>query len=388
MSGRRGHGEGSIYYRQDRECWCAMVDLGYQDGKRKRKSIFGKTRKEVAEKLKVVLRDQQQGLLVAAERQTVEQFLTRWLAEVVEGKTRPRTHQSYKDIARLHIIPTLGKLQLSKVTPEDVQRLMNRKLAAGLSPRSVQYIRAVLRMALAQALKWGSVARNVATLVDPPKAESAPVTVLSPDQARTFLNAARGDRYEALYRVAVSLGLRRGEVLGLRWQHVDLERGVLRVAASLQKLPGKAPTLVAPKTKNSRRALPLPAALISALQAHRARQVEEQRCAGTRWQEYGLVFPTSIGTPINPPNLVRAFHALLERAELPHMRFHDLRHSCATLLAEQHVPERIAMEILGHSDIRVTQNIYTHVFDHAKRQASDAMDRLFGDGPVVENPDV
>ena len=141
---------------------------------------------------------------------------------------------------------------------------------------------------------------------------------------------------------------------------------------------GVAPALVAPKTVNSRRTLPLPPMLVSALRAHRARQLEERLCAGTRWQDHDLVFSTSIGTPINPPNLVRTFHRLLERAGLPPMRFHDLRHSCATLLAAQGVPARVAMDILGHSDIRVTQNIYTHVFDDAKRQASDAMQRLFG----------
>ena len=378
MGSRRGHGEGSIYYRKDRECWCAMVDLSVEGSKRKRKAIFGKTRREVADKLKAVLHDQQQGLPVAVERQTLDQFITRWLSEVVAQRTRPKTHQSYSEIARLHIIPTLGKIQLSKLSPQDVQRLMNDKLAEGLSPRTVTYIRAVLRMALAQALKWGMVARNVATLVDPPKTEQAAITVLSPTQARTLLDAARGDRLEALYRVALSLGLRRGEALGLRWQDVDLERGILRVEVALQVMVGVAPALVAPKTVNSRRTLPLPPMLVSALRAHRARQLEERLCAGTRWQDHDLVFSTSIGTPINPPNLVRTFHRLLERAGLPPMRFHDLRHSCATLLAAQGVPARVAMDILGHSDIRVTQNIYTHVFDDAKRQASDAMQRLFG----------
>ena len=217
MSSRRGHGEGAIYFRESDQRWCTSVDLGWENGKRKRKVIYGKTRKEVAEKLKVVLRDQQQGLPIAVERQTVEQFITRWLEEVVASRNRPRTYHSYKEIARLHIIPTLGKIQLTKLTPQDVQTLLSQKAAHGLSPRTVQYIRAVIRMALGQALKWGLVVRNVATLVTPPRAERHEIHPLTPEQARRLLDAARGDRLEALYRVALSLGLRRGEALGLRW---------------------------------------------------------------------------------------------------------------------------------------------------------------------------
>ena len=376
MGTRRGHGEGSICQRSDGR-WMARVDLGYVGGKRKRKQIYGKTRKEVAEALKVVLRDQQQGLPVAVERQTVEQFVARWLTDVVALKTRPRTHQSYREIARLHILPTLGAIQLTKLSPQDVQSLLSRKLADGLSPRTVTYIRAVLRMALGQALKWGLVARNVATLVASPRMERSEMQFLTPEQARTLLDAAQGDRLEALYRVALSLGLRRGEALGLRWQDIDLDRRTVHVAVALQPLNGKL-TLVEPKTATSRRSIPLPAALVTALHAHRARQLQERLLARDRWQEHGLVFPTSIGTPMHAGNLVRSFHALLEQAGLPSIRFHDLRHSCASLLAAQGVPARVIMEILGHSDIRVTQNIYTHVFDEGKRQAADAMDRALG----------
>lgn len=233
-------------------------------------------------------------------------------------------------------------------------------------------------MALGQAFQWGLVARNVATLVAAPRATHSEMTVLTPEQARTFLETARNDRLEALYRVALSLGLRRGEALGLRWEDIDFEQRTLRVSFALQALKEKL-TLVEPKTMTSRRTIPLPFALVSALRAHYARQLQERLLAGDRWQEHGLVFPTSIGTPMHAGNLVRSFHALLKRAGLPSIRFHDLRHSCASLLAAQGVPARVAMEILGHSDIRVTQNIYTHVFDDAKRAAADAMDRALGD---------
>ncbi len=378
MGTRRGHGEGSIYQRKDNGLWCTVVDLGWVDGKRKRKYLYGKTRKEVSEKLKVVLRDQQRGVPIAAERQTVAHFLNTWLADRVKLNNRPKTYQSYSHLVRLHIIPTLGKTHLSKLSVQDVQGLLTRKRADGLSPRTVQYIRAVLRMALAQALKWGLVAQNVAALTDAPKVERYVTRPLTAAQAHTLLQAARGDRLETLYRVALSLGLRQGEALGLRWEDVDLGGPTLRVAVSLQLVGGKL-QLTAPKTPTSCRTLPLPAALVTALRAQRVRQLEDQLLAGARWQEHGLVFTTRWGTPISPRNLVRSFKRLLGRAGLPDMRFHDLRHSCASLLAAQGVLARVAMEVLGHASIQTTQNIYTHVFDDAKRQAADVMERLFGD---------
>lgn len=376
MAGRRGHGEGSIYQRESDGKWCTAVDLGYGDDKRKRKVIYGKTRKEVAEKLKVALRDQQQELPVAVERQTVAQFFERWLADTIAPNRRAKTYRSYEQIARCHLIPDLGRVQLAKLEPQQVQALLKRKQAEGLSSRTVAYIRAVLRQALNQALRWGLVARNVAALVEPPKVEHFRITPLSPAQATAVLETAKGERLEAVYRVALSLGLRQGEALGLRWEDIDLEGRTLRVTVALQAVNGTL-TLVAPKTDNARRTLPLPLALVAALRAHRARQAEERLKLGEHWHDHGLVFCTRFGTPIHPRNLVRSFHSLRERAGVPHLRFHDLRHSCLSLLAAQGIPARVAMEIAGHSDIRLTQNVYTHVYDEAKQQAAEAMDRLF-----------
>ncbi len=368
---RRGHGEGSIYQRSD-GLWIASVNLGHVNGKRKRLYLSGKTRKEVAEKLKVALRDQQQGHSLIPERQTVDQFLTRWLADVVAPNHRPKTYHNYDQAVRLYFRPTIGGVALSKLTGQQVQAMLSGLQVSGLAPGTIRTVRNILRAALSQAVKWELVPRNVASLVELPPLPDTKAKALTVAQAQQLFAAARGDRLEALYRVALALGLRRSEVLGLRWQDVDLEQQTLTIAFALQDDRGSY-QLVEPKTRNSRRTLPLPPMLIAALRAHKIRQYEERLLAGSRWQEHGLVFPTSLGTPQSPRNLLRSFHRLLKRADLPHMRFHDLRHSCLSLLAAQGVPPRVAMEIAGHSNINITLQVYTHVLDGALRSALDGM---------------
>jgi integrase len=186
----------------------------------------------------------------------------------------------------------------------------------------------------------------------------------------------KGNRLEALYSVALALGLRRGEALGLRWEDVDLEAGTLRVQVALQRRKDSK-TLVEPKTEQSRRTLPLPSVLVVALKAHRTRQLEERLAAGPKWRDHGLVFPSTVGTPMEPRNLTRQFKAVLQRAGLPDIRFHDLRHTAASLLVAQGVHPRVVMEILGHSQISLTMNTYTHVLPEAQREATALMDVLF-----------
>ncbi|CCF85810.1 tyrosine-type recombinase/integrase [Nitrolancea hollandica] len=373
---KRGQNEGSIHKRTDGR-WCGVVNLGWEDGKRKRKYLYGDTRREVAEKLNAVLRDQQQGLPATDGRQTVDQFLTRWLEESAKPRLRPRTFESYRMIVTRHLIPGLGRIPLSKLGPQDVQHYMNRKRGAGLSARTVQYHRAVLRRALNQALRWGLIPRNVATLVDPPKSTRPALRFLSTDEARVFLGSVRGHRLEALYTVALALGLRQGEALGLAWEDVDLEAGLLTIRYALQRVDGKL-TRVAPKTEKSRRVIAMPAVALAALRQHRTRQLEERLVAGSRWQEAGFVFTTSIGTPLDARNLTRHFHQLREAAGLPWLRFHDLRHAYGSLLAAQGVHPRVAMELMGHSQLAVTMQVYTHVAPELAREAADKIDAVLG----------
>jgi integrase len=378
MASRRGHGEGSIYQRNSDGRWIGAINLGYVNGKRDRTIVYGKTRKEVAEKLKVLLRDQQQGLVVRSETQSVAQYLDGWLRDVVKPSVKPMTFKSYVEVVQMHLKPALGRHRLSKLTPQHVQEMMNAKLEASLSPQTVVYIRGVLRNALNQALKWGLINRNVATLVEPPRVPHYEMRFLAPDQARILLTKAKGSRLEALLTVALALGLRQGEALGLRWQDTDLTSGTLRVQKALQRVDGTL-QLVEPKTAQSRRTLTMPEIVIASLKTHQERQILERAAAGSRWVESGLVFATSKGTPLDARNVTRQFKGLLASADLPDMRWHDLRHSCASLLLAQQVPPRVVMETLGHSQISQTMR-YSHIVPALRSQAAEAMNAvLVGD---------
>ena len=359
--------EGTIYRRKDGR-WCAVVNLGWENGGRKRKYLYGETRAEVAAALVKTLRDKAQGLPVVVERQTVGQFLERWLDDSARVSTRPRTFERYVQLVRLHIVPTLGPVRLEKLAPSDVQRLLNEKLGQGLSPKTVRHIRGVLCTALGRALKWGLVARNAAALTDAPKAVHHEIRPFGSDEARRFIESVKGQRLEALYLLTTTLGLRRGEVLGLKWQDVDFEEATIHVRASLQRVNGKL-ELSETKTARSRRPLPLLDFVARALRAHRTRQLQERLVAGSAWHDTGLVFTTRIGTPVDPANLLDDFNRVLAKAELPHIRFHDLRHSAASLLLALNVHPRIVMELLGHSQISLTMDTYSHVVPDVLREA-------------------
>lgn len=372
MAKKRAHGEGLIRKRPDGR-WEARLRVPGQEPK----SIYGKTQKEVREKLQALREDVRKGVPVASEKPTLGQFLDGWLEDTVKKQNRPRTHESYQSLVRLHIKPALGKRPLAKLSPQEVQAFMNDKQDAGLSPRTVQYLRAVLRRALGQAVKWGLAPRNVAALTDPPRIEREEVAVWTPDEARAFLKDIRGHRLEALYTVALAIGLRQGEALGLRWSDVDLDAGVVRVRVQLQFIDKKF-RLVEPKTAQSRRTISLPPFAVTALREHRARQLQDRLLAGEGWQgeTWGLVFMTKRGTPLDGKNVTHRFQDWLKRQNLPRMRFHDLRHACASLLLAQGVHPRVVMEILGHTQIGMTMNTYSHVIPALQQEAAGRMDAL------------
>jgi|SRR5579875_1276559 len=369
---RRGKGEGSVFYHEARQRWVAQATY-WQDGQRKRLWKTARTRAEAVQILRQALAQLDRGVPPPPERETVARFLERWLEDVVRPTVRPKTYASYRQLVRLYLLPGLGSLRLAQLTPADVQRFLNAQLARGLAPRTVAYLHAILRRALGQAEKWGLVARNVARLVTPPHVQRTEVQPLTVAQVRRLLATAQDDRLAALYILAVSLGLRQGELLGLRWQDVDLERGTLSVQYQLQRVDGRL-QLIAPKTARSRRTLELPAPVVAALRAHQRRQHAERLAAGPAWQESGLVFTSAHGTPLDPRNVVRHFHGLLAQAGLPPKRFHDLRHTAASLLLAEGVDIRVVQQILGHSQIALTANLYAHVMPVLLKDAARKME--------------
>jgi integrase len=368
---KRGAGEGSIYKQGVDGRWCGVLSLG--GGRRKK--FYGKTRPEVARKLTQALKAYHDGVAPPPERQTVGDFLTLWLRDTASTNVRPSTFRSYESIIRLHLLPTVGKTPLARLTPSHVQDLINRKLAEGLSPRRVEYIRAVLRHALNQALRWGLVARNVATLVEAPRAQHTEIRPLEASEIPQFLDAIHGDRLEGVYILALAVGLRQGEALGLVWQDIDFEGRTLTVSRALQRLDGQF-HFVEPKTRLSRRVIHLPLTAIGALEAHRGRQGLEQLAMGAHRQDLGLVFSTVEGRPLDASYVTHHFQSLLAKAGLRRQRFHDLRHACARLLLAQGVPARVVMDVLGHSQVSLTLNTYSHVVPSLRTDAAERMDAV------------
>jgi len=374
---RRGQGEGLVRQRSDGR-WEGRLSLGWREGKRVRRCYYGTTQAEVLDRLTKARSDLKLGLSVASDRQTVGDFLAHWLEGSAKPRIKPRSYERFAELIRLHIGPSLGRVHLEKLTPVHVQRLLTQKRQDGLAAQTVVSIRNVLRTALNQALRWGLISRNVATLVDVPRIERPAVRVLSAEEANHLLDAARGERFEAVYSVGLALGLRRGELLGLTWRDVDVDGAQLRIIRSLQRIGGKL-QLTETKTPKSRRTVPLPQYAVRSLRAHRVRQIEERLASGSDWKDgdMDLVFANRTGGPIEPVNLHRAYKRLLSKAGLPSIRFHNLRHSAASLMLAQGVPLKTIQEILGHSSIAVTSGFYAHLGEQLKREAADAMDRVF-----------
>ncbi|MFN2488616.1 MAG: tyrosine-type recombinase/integrase [Actinomycetota bacterium] len=370
---RRGHGEGSVWIRPDGR-WQGRLDLGWQGGQRRSKDVYGRTQREVVDKLDQARRLQQRGVPLGAERTTLGQLFDWWLKDVTPDRVKPSTQLYYADKVRLHLKPHLGRVRVVKLGPSHVQAWMRARLDAGMSAGHVAGCLRVLRVFLNDCMRFGYVESNVAKLVKPPKQDRHEVTPLTPDEARRLLDAAVGDRLEALYAVCVALGLRRGEALGLCWSDVNLDTRTLRVRQALVRVGGRT-MFTTPKSERSRRTLPLPQTCVDALRAHKRSQLVERLAAGSVWRDHDLVFSASIGTPLDPRTLARHYQRLCERAGVGHRRFHDLRHSAASLLLAQGVSARVVMETLGHSQISLTMNTYAHVMPVLMRDAADAMDR-------------
>ena len=392
---RRSNGEGSIWPRKDgRFSYAAYVPT--TAGTMKRIQGYARSHDEARKRLTELIAKADQGIPVASENWTVAEYLTYWLQHVVREDRRPKTYQGYEGVVRLHLVPALGRKRLSKLTAQDVRLFITqarqecqcckhgwdgmqeeRRCCAlatpqccqsCLSTRMIQSIHAVLRNALECAVREEVLPRNVAKLVKVSVPTYKINRGLTTAQARAALRAASSHRLHTLYVLALYLGLRRGELLGLRWADVDLDGEKLEIVQTLQRVGG-ALRLVPPKTDDSARTVPLPLPCLEALGEHRKKQFAERSDAWPDWEDHGLVFPSRRGTPMEPDNLRRSWYAIRTGAGLGQTRFHDLRHTCVTLLLDLDVPPHVVRDIVGHSDIEVTMTIYAHVSLDEKRKA-------------------
>lgn len=371
--GRRGNNEGSISRRSDGR-WYGRYTVHTADGPKQR-SVYGKTRDEVREKLTKAMADRDAGLVFDSENITVEEYLNRWLSDSVRDTVRGSTHASYTRIVNKHLIPGIGHVKLSKLKPDHLRRLYREKLDAGLSTRTVQYTHTIAKKALKDAVRMERIPRNPADAVDPPKLVQDEIHPLSADQVRALLATTEGERLAAFYTVAVHTGMRPGEMMALRWSDVDLEGKTARVNRALSD----GGEMAEPKTAKSRRRIDLSAASIEALRAHRKRQLEERMEKAGLWEDQGLVFASAAGTPLSRHNLSRTFKKHLRRAELPEtFRLYDLRHTCATLLLSRNVHPKYVQELLGHSSITLTLDTYSHVIPGMNGGTASAMDEALG----------
>jgi integrase len=340
----------------------------------KRRTLYGRTREEARDKMARALADRVDGLVFDDENVTVGEYLDSWLKGSVRGSVRQSTLDRYEIAVRVHIKPALGRLKLRKLTPAHLAGFYQDRLAAGFAPASVNKLHVTLHKALDQAVRWRMVPRNVAEAVKGPRPTPPEMRTLSGAETRGLLEAARGDRLEALYVLAVHTGMRQGELLALKWRDIDLENTKVGVRRTITMSEGRI-FLGEVKTKKSRRTIRLTDAAVRALREHLARQIGHVESLGDLYGDQGLVFASEVGTPINPTNLRRrSFAALLKRANLPRIRFHDLRHTCATLLLGRNVHPKYVQELLGHANIAITLDTYSHVIPGMGDQTARVME--------------
>jgi integrase len=327
---------------------------------------------------------QRQGTLATGPQQTVKQFLEYWLEDVEKPTVRLGTYLNNHTLVHKHLIPGLGHHKLQKLTTQHVQSFYAKKLKDGTSASHIRQMQGVFHKALTHAKRLKLVGSNVAEDVQLPKYEEYEAPVLTPEQAQLLLTCARSRNLEVLLALAVATGMRRGEILALRWADLDLVKGTLSVSRTLSYYAKHGFVEGKPKTKSSLRTILLPPFLLDLLKAHNIQEAERRLKVGDAWVDRDLVFSNAVGDFIFPLTLLNWFYRLLEGAGLPRMRFHDLRHSAATILISQGVPANTVQELLGHSDVAITLGIYGSVVPSMRKDAADKMDSLFGEKTSAE----
>jgi integrase len=368
---KRGNGEGSITKRGDGR-WMARVSL--PSG---RKTLYARTRVEVDAKLTAVKASAKDGAPNRFDRLSLRSFVRTWL-EATRRTVRWGTWRKREMHMRLHVLPTLGHVALSRITTEQLEDLYAAKVDEGLSEQTVKHIHATIHCALEQAEERGRVLRNVARYAKPPKVESAEMTTWTEDEANHFLDALATSRWAGVFVLAITTAMRKSEILGLRWRDVDLDRAVVKLRTTIERLPRSEIRFVEPKTKRSRRKIDLIGLTVDQLRQQRVGQAAERLAAGSVWTNLDLVFATAAGQPVSESTLRREMLRLIALAGVPFIRFHDMRHTCITILLARGVPVKVVSELAGHSSVRVTLDTYSHVTPSMQREATLALEAAVG----------
>nr|HET6903255.1 site-specific integrase [Ktedonobacteraceae bacterium] len=371
---KRGNGAGSIYRRKSDGKWVGSITL--EDGKRK--VFYGKTQKEVQDKVNEALYEQQRGTLASGPNVTVQEYLESWLEDTHKPTVRLSTYLNYRKLLKNYLVPGLGKIKLQKLTPQQVQAFYSKKINEGLSPKTVTNVHGVLHKALDNAVKWNMLSRNVCDAVTPPRVPRKELNYLTKEQAHTLLKEVKAHKLEALLTLAITTGMRRGELLALRWQDIDFENGSIQVKRAVSYMKEYGYVESEPKTARSRREIMLPAFVVDILVQHREHQKEQRRTIGVDWLDKNLVFTNATGDFYSPSTMLKVFKRFLISIGLPHMRFHDVRHSAATILLTMKVHPKVVQEILGHSQITTTMDIYSHAMPSLQGDATQQWESEFG----------
>jgi integrase len=380
---------GSIVNRGPNK-WLVRVYLGRgADGKPKylNRTVHG-TKGDAQRLLNGLLRDRDLGAYAAPEKLTLDAYLDRWLA-AVEGTVKESTLRNYRDLLRLYVRPTLGMVRLTDLKPLHVQEVYRAMAEKGLSARTVRLCHAVLHAALEKAVKWQLIVRNPCDAVDPPRQQRREMVALTEEEARRFLDAARGTKHEALFAFLLATGMRPGEALAIRWSDLDLKKGTATVRRALVRGKDGGYTFADPKTALSRRTVSLPEPLVRMLREHKARQNEERLARGAEWEDLGLVFCNEVGRPLDERNLYqRHFRPLADKAGLPPgATLYSLRHTCATLLLKAGVHPKVVAERLGHSTTNLTLNVYSHVLPGMQEEATAKIGAMIFGEEEAARPD-